>query len=264
MASQVSISSLICMGITAIICLLLPITFLFIWKLKYQLSFKPMCIGAGIYLIFSFFLESLFTSYILYTPHALSDYLWEHSFAYALYGCLSASLFQDIGYFFAMKKFQSDFPTQSHTLFFGIGFGGLEMLFLGFISMWSALSLSFSINSSGLTSYLETFPDMQSAALSLINSPAYLFLLTGYERILIFILRLDLSIFIYTAVSKKKYFFLFPTAILLHALFLLPTLLSQRAVFGTGNEIIIIIEGILTIFISFITLFTFWVSKKFS
>ena len=57
---------------------------------------------------------------------------------------------------------------------------------------------------SELTSYLETFPDMQSAALSLINSPAYLFLLTGYERILIFILRLDLSIFIYTAVSKKN------------------------------------------------------------
>ncbi len=103
---------------------------------------------------------------------------------------------------------------------------------------------------------------MQSAALSLINSPAYLFLLTGYERILIFILRLDLSIFIYTAVSKKKY--LFPTAIFLHALFLLPTLLSQRAVFGTGNEITFIIEGVLTIFISFITLFTFWVSKKFS
>lgn len=264
MTSQVSRFSLTCMGITAIICLVLPVILLFIWKKKYQLSFKPMCIGAGVYLLFSFLLESILNSYILYTPHALSDYLWEHNLAYAIYGCLSASLLQGIGYFLAMKKFSSDFPDKSHALFFGIGFGGLELLFLGAISMLSALSVSFSINSLGINAYLETFPEMENAVSSLINSPSYLYLLTGYERLLIFLLRLDLSVLIYKALSSKKYLFLFPTALFFHAVFLLPTMLSQRAVFGTGSNTILFIEAVLTIIIFFITYFTFLLSKKLS
>lgn len=72
---------------------------------------------------------------------------------------------------------------------------------------------------------------IQAAQLTALTDTApYLFLVSGFERILAVIIQISLSLLVWFAVDRKDKWWLFPAAIMLHAIIDIPAALMQAGV----------------------------------
>lgn len=114
------------------------------------------------------------------------------------------------------------------------------------------------VRSKGLDAYLASLPEVSSNAAkiqleSILSLPSYQLLLSGFERIFAITLHLSLSVLVFFSVHKKGQGYLFPIAIILHAMVNFPAALYQRGVISN----ILVIEIIVFALCSIIAFFTF-------
>ena len=198
--------------------------FLCWWAVKkHKANIATILIGAGVFVVFALVLESLVHQIVLKGPRGAA--IPGNVRYYALYGGLMAGLFEETGRFLAMKFLLKKEPTTAKAgVSYGLGHGGVEMMLLFGLTMISSFAMAVMINAGQTETLLSQVPAEAKDQLvtqidQIKDASAGSFLLGLWERFSALILQVSLSILVWAAARKGgKWFWLFPAAILLHAL----------------------------------------------
>ena len=220
---MVAIGSIIMMGVNALIGIAVPIVLAWWITRKRRASWRSVLTGAGVFILFALILESLVHQVVLKGPHGPA--ILGNTLYYALYGGLMAGLFEETGRFVCMKLVLRRDPSAPRTaVAYGIGHGGIEMLVIFGVTMVSNLTISVLMNAGMIDTILATVPEANRAQVAgqfaQLETLGISTLLTGlWERFSAIVLQIGLSIIVWTAVRRGgRWLWLFPAAILLHAL----------------------------------------------
>ena len=220
---MVPISSIITMAVCAVVGIAAPVALAWWMVRKYKVKLTTILIGAATFFIFALLLEPILHQLVLKGPHgaAITGNIWY----YALYGGLAAGLFEETCRLLAMKFLLRKEPSNALTgVAYGVGHGGLEMLLIFGVTMISNIAIAAMINSGQADTLLATAPaevqaQVQAQFEQLQSSSAGMYLFGLWERFSAIILQLGLSVLVWAAVRKGgKWLWLFPAAIVLHAL----------------------------------------------
>ena len=220
---MVPTGNLIMMAINALLGIAIPV-FLCWWAVKkHQAKLSTILIGAATFIVFALVLESIVHQVVLKGPSGAV--IQGKTLYYALYGGLMAGLFEETGRFLAMKFLLKKEPTETKPgVAYGLGHGGVEMILIFGFSMISTLTMALMVNLGQTDTLLASAPTEAKDQLTttfeqLQTTGAGTYLLGLWERFSALTLHLGLSILVWAAVRKGgKWFWLFPAAILLHAL----------------------------------------------
>ena len=211
------------MAINALIGIVAPFLLAW-WAVKeFKSGLKSILTGAGVFVVFALILESIVHQIVLKGPHGPA--IIGNTYYYALYGGLMAGLFEETGRFLSMKLIlKKESPAAGTAISYGVGHGGTELLLIFGATMVSNIAISAIINAGNLDGLLATVPEANRAqvqtqleGLQTLTTSTLLYGL--WERVSAIILQVGLSIIVWTAVRKGgKWLWLFPAAILLHAL----------------------------------------------
>ena len=167
---------------------------------------------------------------------------------------LMAALFEETARFVFFKWLEKKRKLEDRDAWaYGLGHGGLEMLYLGMGSLISLLIL-FSLVQSSNTDAANL---LTKSTLETVQSlSAWQIYLLGVERVLALVLQISLTVWVYQSVRQKKWIYLV-AAYGLHALFDLAPALSQVGWIANPLlvEFVLLVE--LLVFI-WLTKFTFW------
>ena len=211
------------MAINALIGIVAPFLLAW-WAIKeFNSGLKSVITGAGVFVVFALILESIVHQIVLKGPHGPA--IIGNTYYYALYGGLMAGLFEETGRFLSMKLIlKKESPAAGTAISYGVGHGGIELLLLFGATMISNITISTLMNAGNLDMILAGVPEANRAqvqtqleGLQTLTTTTLLYGL--WERVSAIILQVGLSIIVWTAVRKGgKWLWLFPAAILLHAL----------------------------------------------
>lgn len=245
---NVPVSSIVFMIVSAIISIGTPIVMFIYFRKRYHAKVIPMIVGAAAFILFALVLESAVHRFVLNPDASGNIALKSTPFLFTLYACLMAGIFEETARFISfhlLKKKYCDFST---GLAYGTGHGGIEAILLAGVAMISSIVFSVMINSGmadAITAPLSetalTRVNAQIAALC--TAESYMFLVSGFERLFAIALQLSLSVIVYYSVTSKGKWWLFPTAIALHALADVPAALMQAGILKN----IWFVEGIIMI-----------------
>ena len=242
------------MKIHVIITMLVLFVFLIaaIWfsKKKYKINLSVLGLGAVAFFVSSQVLEKIVHLFVL---HPQKDgnisLMQEHPFLYVLYGITMAALFEETARLVFFKWLEKKRTLEdSDALAYGLGHGGLELLYLGMGSLISLLIL-FSLLESSNPDLANLLPkNSLETVQSLSGWQVYLL---GVERVLAMVMQIGLSFWVYQGVRQKNWIYLV-TAYGLHAFFDLAPSLSQ--VGWISNPLLV--EGVLTVEVVLLVYFT--------
>jgi uncharacterized membrane protein YhfC len=215
--------SLVMMIVNALLGIAIPV-FLCWWAVKkHDAKLSTILIGAAVFIVFALVLESMVHQIVLRGERGAA--IQGNILYYALYGGLMAGLFEETGRFLAMKFLLKKEPTAVKAgVSYGLGHGGVEMILVFGFSMISTFAMAVMINA-GMTDTLTAgvpaeAQEQVAAQLDQIkDASAGSYLIGLWERFSALILQVSLSILVWAAARKGgKWLWLFPAAILLHAL----------------------------------------------
>jgi uncharacterized membrane protein YhfC len=255
---QVSAFSIVFMAVSAILSIGLPIgLFIFIYK-KYKARFLPMIIGAAAFIIFALVLEA-FVHSIVFKIYLLR----EKPLVYILYGILMAGIFEETARFISFKILKKKYTGIETGLSYGIGHGGIEAVLIAGVSMVTAIIFSILINTGNteaITGKLQgdALTQMVTQINIILTTPPYMFLISGVERVFAIILQISLSVIMFYSVFCKGKMWLFPLAILLHAIVDIPAAAMQVNILQN----IFLVECLIAVLCAIITIIAFFVHKK--
>lgn len=242
------------MKIHVIITMLALFVFLIvaIWyaKKKYKIRLSVLGLGAVAFFVSSQVLEKIVHLLVLHPQkYGSISLMQDHPFLYVLYGIAMAAIFEETArlvFFNWLEKKRT--LEDSDALAYGLGHGGLELLYLGIGSLISLLILFSMLESSN--------PDLANllpkTTLETVQSlSGWQVYLLGVERVLALIMQIGLTIWVYQAVRQKNWLYLV-AAYGLHALFDLAPSLSQ--VGWISNPLLV--EGILAVEVVLFVYFT--------
>ena len=216
---------------------------------KHRAKLSSILIGAGTFLLFALVLESILHQLVLKGPHG-SDILG-NTLLYALYGGLAAGVFEETGRFLSMKFLMKKEPSKPLPgIAYGVGHGGAEMLIIFGITMINNLVISALINSGQADAIFAKVPEeaagqLQAQLDQLQTLGAGTLLIGLWERFSALILHLGLSMLVWVAVRKGgKWLWLFPAAIVLHAIVDAGTVLLQKSTGLVPLELIVMAEAL--------------------
>lgn len=216
---------------------------------KHRARLSSILIGAGTFILFALVLESIVHQLVLKGPHG-SDILG-NTLLYALYGGLAAGVFEETGRFLSMKFLMKKEPSKPLPgIAYGVGHGGAEMLIIFGITMINNLVISALINSGQADAIFAKVPEeaagqLQAQLDQLQTLGAGTLLIGLWERFSALILHLGLSMLVWVAVRKGgKWLWLFPAAIVLHAIVDAGAVLLQKSTGLVPLELIVMAEAL--------------------
>jgi len=219
--------SFIFMAISILLSVGTPIVLFFIVRKKYGKGILPVLVGGAGFILFALVLEQILHMIVLRPGADGTNALSQRPFLYMLYGALAAGIFEETARFVSfhiLKKRCEGFGT---ALKHGIGHGGLEAMLLGGVSLISGMALAAMLNSAGPEGLSALgAPVLEQAQAIAATSPA-MFLISGVERLLALGIQISLSVVVYYSVHAPRKLWLFPLAVLLHALVDCPAALYQ-------------------------------------
>ena len=232
------------MAVAALLGIAVPVA-LALWLVrKYHVRWQTILIGAGTFIVFAILLEPIVHQLVLKGPYGST--IMGNVWYYALYGGLAAGIFEETGRFLSMKFLMKKEPSRALPgVAYGAGHGGVEMLILFGISMISNLVVAAMINAGQADVLTAKVPEeqlaqvqAQFAQLASLTSGALLF--GFWERLSALVLHLGLSMLVWTAVRRGgKWLWLFPAAILLHAVVDAIAVVLSKTVGMAAVEVII-------------------------
>ena len=242
------------MKIHVIITMLALFAFLIgaVWyaRKKYKINFAVLGLGAVAFFASSQVLEKIIHLLVLHPQKDGTVLLMtENPLLYVIYGICMAALFEETARLIFFKWLEKKRTLEdSDALAYGLGHGGLELLYLGMGSLISLLIL-FSLLESSNPDLANLLPkNTLETVQSLSGWQVYLL---GVERVLALIMQIGLSFWVYQAVRQKNWNYLV-AAYGLHALFDLAPSLSQ--VGWISNPLLV--EGLLAVEVVLFVYFT--------
>lgn len=207
----------------------IPVAAALVWRFGLNKgTLKATFIGAGMFFLFVVVLEGL-----LHT--VMMPLVGGNIVLYALYGGFAAGIFEETARFLAFKFLLKRHRNAETAVSYGLGHGGFEALYLVGITAVSVLMMSASVNAMGSAEFIASFSagnDTIAAQLEqqlLYYSQATLpnAFLAIAERIVAMALHVSLSVLVMEAVMIKGRLWLYPAAVVIHALMDMPAVLYQ-------------------------------------
>ena len=259
MEFSVSTLTIIFMAVSALISIGLPVAFFVYIFRKHKAKFLPMLAGIAGFVIFALVLESLLHMVVFGNFPVLT----EKPFLYILYGIFAAGIFEETARFISFSILKKKFKGVVTGLSYGIGHGGIEAIIIVGIAMINGIISSIVYNAGNLESLTANLDPEQLVQLynqlgSFIVSPSYLFIIGGIERIFAMSIHLSLSVVVFYSVYSKDKLWLYPAAILLHAIINIPAAAYQIGVLNN----IFVIEGLTLIGAALTVLAALFVHSK--
>lgn len=242
------------MKIHVIITMLALFAFLIaaVWyaRKKYKINFAVLGLGAVAFFASSQVLEKIVHLLVLHPQKdGTVPLMSENPLLYVIYGISMAALFEETARLIFFKWLEKKRTLEdSDALAYGLGHGGLELLYLGMGSLISLLIL-FSLLESSNPDLANLLP--QNTLETVQSLSGWQVYLLGVERVLALVMQIGLSFWVYQAVRQKKWIYLV-AAYGLHALFDLAPSLSQ--VGWLSNPLLV--EGLLAVEVIIFIYFT--------
>jgi uncharacterized membrane protein YhfC len=216
------------MTISAVVSIGAPVFLFLYFRKKYGSKFLPMILGIAGFTIFALVLESSIHNIIL-GRFIIKD---ESPFLYVIYGIFMAGIFEESARFISFNILKKKYGGLGTALSYGIGHGGIEAILLAGLAMISTIISSLLINSGNIEAITG---NLQGDALTtaiiqievLRNTAPFMFLVSGIERLFAIVIQLSLSVVVFYSVYSAKKVWLFPLAILIHAVIDIPAAAMQ-------------------------------------
>lgn len=200
------------MAIAAIAAMFIPLGLYLYFRKRHQADRLPFWIGCVVFLVFAMGLEQ--AAYLLVAKLDCWLFIQSDIWLYGMVGGLFAGVFEETGRYVAFQTvLRKKRGKDVNALMYGAGHGGIEAFLLVGVTMVGNIVYALMLNAGALDS---TTGAAISAALSGV-APG-MFLVSIVERVGAVALHLSLSVFVWFAAKNKRAFWLFPIAILLHAL----------------------------------------------
>ena len=192
---------------------------------KYKINFAVLGLGAVAFFASSQVLEKIVHLLVLHPQKdGTVPLMSENPLLYVIYGISMAALFEETARLIFFKWLEKKRTLEdSDALAYGLGHGGLELIYIGIASLLN-LFILFSAVESQNPNIIQLLPESTLATIN--NLAAWQIYLLGLERILALLLQVGLTFWVYQAVRQKKWIYLV-AAYGLHALFDLAPSLSQ-------------------------------------
>lgn len=223
-----------------------------IWyaRKQYKINFAVLGLGAVAFFASSQVLEKIVHLLVLHQQKdGTVPLMTENPLLYVIYGISMAALFEETARLIFFKWLEKKRTLEdSDALAYGLGHGGLELIYIGIASLLN-LFILFSAVESQNPNIMQLLPESTLATIN--NLAAWQIYLLGLERILALLLQVGLTFWVFQAVRQKKWIYLV-AAYGLHALFDLAPSLSQ--VGWLSNPLLV--EGLLAVEVIIFIYFT--------
>ncbi|MDR2469726.1 MAG: YhfC family intramembrane metalloprotease [Tannerella sp.] len=236
------------MILSVIISIGLPVGLCLVAHKRCGVQVVPLLLGVAGFVFFVLILEQSI-HLIVFSRFALR----ENPFLFVLYGIFMAGIFEETARFISFHILKKKYRGISVGISYGIGHGGSESILIVGLSMISTLTAAILIN----TGQLEIITGrLQGATLEQVNAqihmlttlPSYSFLAGGIERIFALGIHLSCSVLVFYAVYGTGKCWLYPLAILLHAMVNIPAALMQAGIIKNMflTELFVFLGALLT------------------
>jgi uncharacterized membrane protein YhfC len=154
---------------------------------------------------------------------------------YILYGALMAGIFEESARFISYQFLKKKYNGVCTGLSYGVGHGGIESILLVGITMVGNLVFCIIINTGNVEILTKNGEGAALARLNaqigaLVTVKPYVFLIGGLERIFAIGVQISLAVMVYYAVFCKNKRYLYPLAIIIHAVVDIPAMLLQTGI----------------------------------
>lgn len=200
------------------------------WKGAYV---STAFVGAGMFVIFALILEQMLHAFV---STSMAEALNVPAFR-IVYSCLAAGVFEETGRFFGiwLLNRKQKMPTVCDAMMYGSGHGGIEAILLAGIACTGNLITATNFNTNGMSYFTEGLSGEELESVNqmidtLVQTPAEEYFLVGFERIVVILLHIALSVIIWMAVTGRLSTLWYAASILLHAVCNAPAGLYQTGV----------------------------------
>ena len=242
---MVSGAAIACMVISTVVAFGLPVALFLGFRKRLGLRVVPMLVGAMVFILFALVLEQFLHAFVL-RPDADGKIalVTQNPLLYVTYGVLAAGVFEETGRLVGFTLLKRRYARVRTAVSYGIGHGGIEAILVLGLAMISNIALAAIINGGQAASALASLPPETALAVteSLTQTPPVMFLIGALERVLAMIVQLSLSVLVWVAVTHAGRRWLFPLAIVLHAIVNVPVTCYQ-----VGLLPLVWVEGILLV-----------------
>jgi len=240
------VSAVVLAGLAAaaVLAVVWPLAVFLICRGRMTLLGRNVLIGAGVFFVFSQVLEKALHLYLLKANATTAGWFKVHPLAFALYGCLAAGLFEEVGRYLGMRFLVRPSGDPGTAVAYGIGHGGIEAILVGSLAMVQALYLAVLLNSGQFDAVLG--PALGPEALAQVRATLEHLSIAGLalgtlERLIAVLIQIGLSLLVWRAVESRHLGWL-TLAIAVHALVDFPP-----ALFQTGLISPALVEGVLLV-----------------
>jgi len=221
-----------------------PVAVFLVCRGRMTLVARNVLVGAGVFLVFSQVLEKALHVYLLKTNPATAAWLHAHGVAFALYGCLAAGLFEEVGRYLGMRFLAKPTGNPGTAVAYGIGHGGTEAVLVGGVAAAQTFVFATMLNAGRLDTALAAVltPDaLAQLRATLEHLSVATVALGAAERLIALLIQIAFSLLVWRAVERRN-LQLVALAVALHAAVDFPAGLVQAGLIPAS-----LVEGLLLI-----------------
>jgi len=207
------------MSVSAVLSIGVPIALFLVFRKKFNFKILPMIFGIIGFTLFALVLESTIHSLVI------GKIIIKESqpLLFIVYAVFMAGIFEESARLIAFLILKKKYSGIGTGLSYGIGHGGTESILLAGVSLIFTIVMSILINTGNinlLTGKLSgtALTAMNAQITQLTTTAPYLFLVSGLERMIAIAIQLSLSVVMFYAVFGNKKLWLYPAAIICHAI----------------------------------------------
>jgi len=257
---SVPVLSIVFMVVSAILAIGVPVCLFVVFRKKFNLKVVPMLFGIAGFVVFALVLEALVHRIVL--GRFLSP---GNKVLYILYGAFMAGIFEETARFIAFNILKRKYQGIETALSYGIGHGGIESILIAGIAMINTIATSIIFNTGNIESITgklqgDALAAVNNQIVGLITAAPYMFLVSGIERVMAIAVQLSLSVIVFYAVFGKKKVWLYPLAIVFHAMIDIVAMIYQTG----GIKNIFVVEVIVCVLAVCLVLFAKYLHGKLS
>jgi len=242
------------MGVSALLSIGVPIGLWFFFHVKYGAKLVPALVGAAAFVVFALGLKRLMDLLVL-RPTANGS-TWMSGDQYVFYSLIATCVFEETARFLSFKLLRKRYAGILTALSYGVGHGGIKLILLGGVSTIASIVMSVAANAGQFEGKhdLLAFMELQTT----VSTPSAMFLVTGVERMFTLAVHLALSVIVFYSVYENRRLWLYPAAILLHALVDAPAALMQAGALHS----VPLVEGVILAFAAMLVALAIYIHRK--
>ncbi len=270
--AKVGTSQMLLLVVGTVLFIAVPLIIAILWTKKKKEKFSTILVGAATFILFAILLEKPIQNILVFptlmglSEHAASKFINARPILWALIVGLFPGVFEETGRLVAFKTVLRKRQNRETSISHGIGHGGIEVILILGLTYVTYISYAFMINSGTFGTMIEQMatqaPDQVSQGYAIAEQLATFsvgdLVVNIIERIFAFMYHTGASMLVFYACRDKKKFWLYPLAILLHAMidgFAGLQLAGVISVSALVAEIVIAVFGSLTFFGAYFLLY---------